>query len=62
LVLLIEKGIQRKELKKQDAYVVVLTMLSAVRGLEFWQRHKKDISTKVLEDTMVSQLLNGIVK
>jgi AcrR family transcriptional regulator len=62
LVLLIEKGIRRKELKKNDAYVVVLTMLSAVRGLEFWQRHKKDISVEVLEHTMVSQLLNGIVK
>jgi AcrR family transcriptional regulator len=62
LVVLIEKGIQLKELKKNDSYIVVLTILSAVRGLEFWQRHKKNISAKVLEDTMVSQLLNGIVK
>ena len=41
--------------------LLVLTILSAVRGLEFWQRHKKNISAQVLEDTMVDHLLNGIV-
>jgi hypothetical protein len=40
--------------------VAVLTMLSSVRGLEFWQRHKKNISTQVLEDDMVTHLLSGI--
>jgi AcrR family transcriptional regulator len=62
LIALIEKGIHKKELKKHNAYVVVLTILSAVRGLEFWQWHKKNINPKILKDTMVSQLLNGIVK
>ena len=61
LVTLIEKGISKKELRKQNAYAVVLTILSAVRGLEFWQRHKKNISAQVLEDTMVDHLLNGII-
>jgi AcrR family transcriptional regulator len=61
LVTLIEKGINKKELRKQNAYAVVLTILSAVRGLEFWQRHKKNISAQVLEDTMVDHLLNGII-
>jgi AcrR family transcriptional regulator len=62
LMVLIEKGIVKKEFKKHNAYVVVLTILSAVRGLEFWQRHKKNISAKILEDTMANQLLNGIIK
>ena len=62
LVALIEKGINKKELKKNNPYVIVLIILSAVRGLEFWQRHKKNISQQVLEDTMVSHLLNGIIK
>lgn len=62
LVTLIEEGIKKKELKNINPYVVVLTLLSAVRGLEFWQRHKKNISTKVLEDDMVAHLLNGITK
>ena len=62
LVTLIEEGIKKKELKNINPYVVVLTLLSAVRGLEFWQRNKKNISTKVLEDDMVAHLLNGITK
>jgi len=62
LMTLIERGIQKKELEKNNSYIVVLTILSAVRGLEFRQRHKKNISAKILEDTMVNQLLNGIVK
>jgi TetR/AcrR family transcriptional regulator, cholesterol catabolism regulator len=62
LVTLIEEGIQNKELKKANPYVTVLTLLSAVRGLEFWQRHKKNISTTMLENEMVQHLLHGMVK
>jgi TetR/AcrR family transcriptional regulator, cholesterol catabolism regulator len=62
LVAIIEQGIQKKELKNINPYVAVLTLLSAVRGLEFWQRHKKNISARVLEDDMVTHLLNGMIK
>jgi TetR/AcrR family transcriptional regulator, cholesterol catabolism regulator len=62
LVAIIEEGIKKKELKTLHPYVTVLTLLSAVRGLEFWQRHKKNISTAVLEDDMVTHLLNGMKK
>ncbi len=57
---LIEIGIQKKELKNINPYVAVLTILSAVRGLEFWQRNKKNVPQQVLEDEMVSNLLSGI--
>jgi TetR/AcrR family transcriptional regulator, cholesterol catabolism regulator len=60
-VRLVEHGIKTGELKPTDPYVVVLTILSAVRGLEFWQ-HKKNLSAKTLENDMVSHLLNGIAK
>lgn len=62
LVTIFEDGIKRKELKHINPYVAVLTLLSAVRGLEFWQRHKKNISAKVLEDDMVTHLLKGVTK
>ena len=62
LVALIEAGIAKKELKNINPYVAVLTLLSAVRGLEFWQRHKKNISTSVLENDMVNHLLKGLIK
>ena len=62
LVLLIETGIEKKEIKPINPYVAVLTILSAVRGLEFWLRNKKNITPQVLEDDMVDHLLNGIVR
>ena len=62
LILLVETGIKNNELKNIHPYVTVLTMLSAVRGLEFWHGHKKNVSQQVLENDMVSHLLNGIIK
>lgn len=62
LIHLIETGIKNNELKNIHPYVAVLTMLSAVRGLEFWHGHKKNVSPQVLENDMVTHLLNGIIK
>jgi TetR/AcrR family transcriptional regulator, cholesterol catabolism regulator len=62
LINLMEGGIAAKEFKATNPYVAVLTILSAVRGLEFWQQHKKNISSQVLEDDMVNHLLKGITK
>lgn len=60
LMSLVEKGIEQNELKKTNPYIAVLTILSAVRGLEYWHRQKKNVSPQVLEDDMVNHLLNGI--
>ncbi|HMO61948.1 MAG TPA: TetR/AcrR family transcriptional regulator [Ferruginibacter sp.] len=62
LVSLIEQGIEKNELQAINPYVAVLTILSAVRGLEFWQRNKKNIPPQVLEEDMINHLLHGIVK
>jgi TetR/AcrR family transcriptional regulator, cholesterol catabolism regulator len=59
---LVEGGIKNKELKNIHPHVAVLTILSAVRGLEFWQRHKKEIDAVTLENNMVNHLLNGLIK
>jgi TetR/AcrR family transcriptional regulator, cholesterol catabolism regulator len=61
-IAIVEDGIKKKEIKKVNAYTTVLTCLSAVRGLEYWQRNKKNVSAGQLEDDMVAILLNGIVK
>ena len=60
MVQLVKEGILKKELKNVHHYVSVLTILSAVRGVEFWQRQKKDISVEELENNMVNQLLTGL--
>ena len=62
LIALIQAGIAARAFKNNNPYVAVLTILSAVRGLEFWQQHKKNISSQALEDDMVHLLLNGIIK
>lgn len=62
LMEVIEKGILKNELNNTNAYVATLTILYAVRGLEFWHRNKTKISKQLLEDDMVAHLLNGIVK
>lgn len=62
LMILIETGVENNELKNLHPYVTVLTILSAVRGLEFWQGHKNNVTQQVLENDMVNHLLNGIIK
>lgn len=62
LVALVETGIATNEFKKSNPYVTVLTILSALRGLEFWLRHKKKFSPKELENEMVGHLLKGMVR
>ena len=62
IISLIQQGIERNEIKPLNPYVAVLTILSAVRGLEFWQRNKKNVPQHTLENDMVSHLLNGLIK
>ena len=62
LVEIINEGIKTGELKDINPHVAVLIILSAVRGLEFWQRHKKNVSITELECGMVNHLLNGLTK
>jgi hypothetical protein len=59
---IVMKGIEEKQFSPGNASVIVFTILSALRGLELWQRHKKNISKQELENTMLHQLLDGILK
>jgi TetR/AcrR family transcriptional regulator, cholesterol catabolism regulator len=57
---IVEHGIENKELKPVIPYVAVLTILSAVRGLEFWHRSQKKYSPQQMEDNMVTHLITGL--
>lgn len=59
---IIEEGIKNKEMKPVMPYVAMLTILSSVRGLEFWHRSAKKIAPQVMEDNMVNHLINGLKK
>ena len=60
LVLLVEQGVKEKVFSTLKPQVAVLTLLSALRGIEYW--HSKSIDVKTLEQNMVQQLLHGILK
>ncbi|CAN5758904.1 hypothetical protein BH11BAC4_BH11BAC4_01670 [soil metagenome] len=60
LVEIINEGTSTRELKSINPHVAILIILSAVRGLEFWQRHKKNVSIEDLGNDMVNHLLNGL--
>jgi hypothetical protein len=59
---IIEEGINKKELRKLNPHVAVLTILSAVRGMESWLRHKRNISAEDFENNMITHLLLGLNK
>jgi len=59
---IVEKGIASEELNNIHPSVAVLTLLSAIGGIEYWHRSKKNIDAKSLEENMVKILLGGIKK
>ena len=56
----IGEGIAAKEIKPVLPYVAVLTILSAVRGLEFWHRSQKKYTPEELEENMITYLIGGL--
>src|SRR5260221_5367801 len=62
LELIIHEGIRNKEMKPVMPYVAMLSILSSVRGLEFWHRSNKKISPEELEENMVNFLIHGLKK
>jgi TetR/AcrR family transcriptional regulator, cholesterol catabolism regulator len=62
IVEIITEGIKKKLFKNLLPSITVLTILSAVRGLELTQKHKNECTIEQLEDNMVQHLLNGIIK
>ncbi len=57
---IVELGISNNEIKNIDPYVAVLTILSAIGGIEYWQRSKKLIDANMLEENMVKFLIGGL--
>jgi TetR/AcrR family transcriptional regulator, cholesterol catabolism regulator len=57
---IIQEGIDNNEMKPVLPYVAVLTILSSVRGLEFWHRSRQRITPAEMEDNMVKHLITGL--
>jgi len=59
---IIEEGMRNNEIKNIDAPTAVIIILHAVSGIESWHRSTKRISAEILEDNMVSILIEGLKK
>ena len=59
---IIEDGIVKGEIKQIDSYTAVLVILSAISGIDSWQRSRKSTSAETLEANMVKFLIEGLKK
>jgi AcrR family transcriptional regulator len=59
---IIEEGIAKGEMKAIDPYTAVLVILSAISGIDSWQRSRKSTSAEALESNMVKYLIEGLKK
>lgn len=59
---IIEDGIARGEMKAIESYTAVLVILSAISGIDSWQRSRKTTSAEALEANMVKFLIEGLKK
>jgi TetR/AcrR family transcriptional regulator, cholesterol catabolism regulator len=59
---IVAAGIANGEFKNIIPYVAVLNILSAVVGLEFWQRSQKRYTDSEMEENIVLHLMGGLKK
>ncbi len=60
IAVILQNGIDNREVNDIDPSVAVLTILSAINGIESWQRSRKKIDSKLLEENMVTILTRGL--
>lgn len=59
---IIAQGVENGEISSIDASTAVLIMLHAVSGIESWHRSTRKINAELLEENMVTILVNGLRK
>ena len=59
---ILETGIAKGEIKAIDTYTAVLVILSAISGIDSWQRSRKTTNAETLESNMVKYLIEGLKK
>jgi AcrR family transcriptional regulator len=57
---ILQRGIDNKEIWAIDPNIAVFTILSAISGIESWQRSGKKMDAKLLEENMVVFLVEGL--
>jgi AcrR family transcriptional regulator len=57
---IIQEGIDQKEIKKLDANTAVLILLNAITSIDQWHRIVHKVSSKELEENIVTILIEGL--
>lgn len=60
LAQLITQGINEGEIQEINPFVAVLTILSAIGGIESWQHSRKSVDEITLEENLVKLLIDGL--
>jgi AcrR family transcriptional regulator len=58
----IQEGIQQEQFCPVHPYAAVLAILAGVRSMEYWQRNKRQVSSRQMADDLVALLLHGLQK
>lgn len=58
---IIDRGISNNHFSNRNTYITVLTIMSAVRSIEFWHKNKRNIGAQQLENDMTGMLMEGLV-
>jgi AcrR family transcriptional regulator len=60
LAAIIQKGVDKKEITTVNPHVAVFTILSAIGGIENWQKSGKKIDVQLIEENMITILIEGL--
>ena len=60
LAAILQKGIDKKEIRSVNSSISVHTILSAINGIEDWQQSGKKIDAKLIEENIIQILIKGL--
>jgi hypothetical protein len=60
LAAILQKGIVKKEIRPVNAIVSVHTILSAINGIEDWQKSGRKVDAKLIEENIIQILIEGL--
>jgi AcrR family transcriptional regulator len=59
---IIEEGDEATTIKRLDVSVILFTLLSSLRWIEYWYNDNRGITPELLEENLINILINGISK
>jgi len=58
---IIRQGMEHGHIRQAEPYPIMLTIMSTVRGIEFWHRKQQEISAEALENGLVDVIIKGLL-